>query len=412
MKPSQPFPFSNWQFQIGHWKSIKLLLTTFVLGCLIGTTGFLRAAEEDVVVRGTAWGLNAKPTLLSLSGFSGEADQVLRFDLEVMGCKIVAADQAQFQVTGSNNGRVEGRLIDAVSKAQLLGKAYAGGNTRQQAHALADDIVALLPNHGKGIARTRIAFKVDAGRNSEIGVADYDGFGAQTVTSDQTLNKAPAWMPGRNAIYYTSQKLGSTDIFLQDLSTGDRRAFAQYAGSNYSPAPSADGHKVAMILSKDGWTDVYAAAADGSGLVRLTKSKEDESSPCWSPDGKYVCFAGKANERRGLYRVPATGGEQQRIPTAGVSSPTEPDWSPDGKWIAFTAQRGGGFDICVVELSSGRVSVLVEGEDPSWAPNSRNLVYARRSGAGRVLSLLDVPTKQFKDVRRISGGASQPSWAK
>jgi TolB protein len=393
-------------------KPTKLLLATVALGCLIGPASLRAAEEEPIVIPGTTWSLNAKPTPISLSGFSGEVDQVLRFDLEVMGCKIVPADQAQYQVTGSNNGRVEARVMDTVSKAQKLGKAYTGGTARQQAHALADDIVALLPDHGKGIARTRIAFKVDSGRNSEIGVADYDGFGAQRVTSDNTLNKAPAWVPGRNALYYSSQKFGNTDIFLQDLSTGDRRTFAQYPGSSMSPAVSAGGNKVAMILSKDGWTDVYACNADGSGLVRLTKSKEDESSPCWSPDGKYVCFAGKVNERRGLYRVPAGGGELQRIATAGVSSPTEPDWSPDGKWIAFTAQRGGGFDICVVEVSSGRVSVLVEGEDPSWAPNSRNLVYARRAGGGRVLSLLDVPTKQFKDVRRISGGASQPSWAK
>jgi len=393
-------------------KTFKLLLTTFALGCLVGSSPALRAADDEVVVGKTTWSLNAKPTLLSLSGFSGEVEQALRFDLEVMGCKIVPATEAQYQVTGSNNGRVEGRLIDAISKAQLLGKAYAGGTQRQQAHALADDIVALLPNHGKGIARTRIAFKMDTGRNSEIGVSDYDGFGAQTATSDSTLNVAPAWAPGRNAIYYTSYKLGSPDIFLQDLSTGNRQAVAQFAGSNLSPSPSPDRQKLAMILSKDGWTDVYAMNTDGSGVVRLTKSREDESSPCWSPDSKYVCFAAKVSERRGLYRISATGGDMQRISTAGVSSPTEPDWSPDGKWIAFTAQRGGGFDICVVPSQGGSVTVLVEGEDPSWAPNSRNLVYARRSGAGRVLSLLDVPTKQFKDVRRISGSASQPSWAK
>jgi TolB protein len=392
--------------------TFKHLAIAFTLAALPGLPTALHAQEEPVPIRKSVWSLNTKPTLVSLAGFSGEVEQTLRFDLEVMGCKLVLPAEAHYQVTGSSAGRVEARMVDAISKAQMLGKAYAGGTPRVQAHTLADDIVALLPNHGQGIARTRIAFKVDNGRNSEIGIADYDGFGAQTITSDNTSVVAPVWAPGRNAIYYTSHKLNSPDIYVQNLSTGERRAVVQFSGSNLSPAPSPDGRKLAAVLSKDGWVDLYVMNVDGSEVVRLTRSRDHESSPCWSRDSRYVIYAGAVNERRGLYRVPVGGGAAQRITTSGVANPTEPDVSPDGEWIAFTSQRGGGFDICVVPAKGGGATVLVEGEDPSWAPNSRNLIYARRSGSGRVLSLLDVPTKQFKDVRRISGGASQPSWAK
>jgi len=112
-----------------------------------------------------------------------------------------------------------------------------------------------------------------------------------------------------------------------------------------------------------------------------------------------------------LCKVPASGGTAERISTGGVSNPSEPDWSPDGKWIVFTAMMGG-FEICVVPASGGQATVLVSGEDPSWAANSRTVVFARRRGDGRGLSLLDVPTKQVKDIPRISGSNSQPSWAK
>jgi TolB protein len=178
-----------------------------------------------------------------------------------------------------------------------------------------------------------------------------------------------------------------------------------------SPAVSPDGSRVAMILSKDGWTDLYVGAAGGGGVTRLTKSPQDESSPCWSPDGKWICFAGKQGERRGLYKVASTGGEPQRINT-GTPRPTEPAWSPDGKWIAYTTQYRD-FAICVVPASGGQSIELASGEDPSWAPNSRTLIFARRQGGRHTLSLLDVPTKQVKDVPRISGSnsQSQPSWA-
>ncbi len=387
--------------------TVGTLTVLFLAGCHDRLS-----AEDEIVLRKETWQLNEKPVPIAVNGFSGEVDQALKFDLGVMGFIIVPAGSAglNYQVTGSNNGRVEGRLMDLISKSQLLGKAYTGGSLRQQTHALADDIVLAI-RHQKGIALTRVAFKAEKGGNGEIYFADFDGYNAQAVTHDNTIVTAPALVPGRLALYYTSYKLGKPDVFYHDLATGARNVIARYSGSNISPAPSPDGRHVAMILSKDGWTDLYVANADGSGLLRLTKSREDESSPCWSPDGQWICFAAKVKERRVLCKVPASGGETQVIRTAGVSSPTEPDWSPDGKWIAFTAQMGN-FEICVVPAQGGTATVLTAGEDPSWAPNSRNLIFDRRAGDGYVLSLLDVPTKQVKDVRRISGSCSQPSWAR
>jgi TolB protein len=156
---------------------------------------------------------------------------------------------------------------------------------------------------------------------------------------------------------------------------------------------------------------VWVCDADGSNLKQLTSTPEDESSPCWSPDGKWICYATKVAERRVLAKVPAGGGAMQRIPTPGAPNPTEPDWSPDGKWIAFTSQAGG-FDICVVPADGGTPTVLVGGEDPSWSPNSRTLIFTRRVGGRYVLSVLDVFTKQVKDIARISGSDSQPAWAR
>jgi TolB protein len=354
----------------------------------------------------------AKPILVSMSGLTGEAATALQFDLYVQGFAFTNAAAAQYLISGSNNGNLQARATDPHNKSTLVSKAYSGASLRRQVHAFADDFLQALSR--KGIAQTKIAFKGENSPTSEIYVADFDGHNAQAVTRDNNLVAAPCWVPGQMALYYVSYKLNHADIFYHDLSTGARRAFARYGGSNMSPAASPGGSKVAMILSKDGWTDLYVCDADGSGLKRLTKSQQDESSPCWSPDGKWICFAAKEKERRTLCRVSPSGGALQTIGTSGMPSPTEPDWSPDGKWIAFTAQYRSGFQICVVPAEGGTAVSLVEGEDPSWAPNSRTLAFGRRQAGRYTLSLLDVMTKQYKDVSRISGisSQSQPSWAK
>jgi Tol biopolymer transport system component len=56
--------------------------------------------------------------------------------------------------------------------------------------------------------------------------------------------------------------------------------------------------------------------------------------------------------------------------------------------------------------------VLVRGENPSWAPNSRTLVFNHAVGYRQTLSVLDVFTKQVKDIGRILGSDSEPAWAK
>lgn len=377
------------------------------------TSATLVLAQPEVIpIEREAGPGKTKPVWVSMSGFTGEAAQVLQFDLYVQGFGFTNAEGAQYLISGSNNGDLQGRATDRFNKNTLVSKGYSGAPLRRQAHAFVDDFVKAL--NLQPIAQTKIAFKGENGHNGEIYVADFDGHNGKPVTSDNTIVAAPSWVPRHMALYYTSYKLNHADIFYHELSSGNRKAFARFGGSNISPAVSPDGGQVAMILSKDGWTDLYVSGADGSGLKRLTKSPQDESSPCWSPDGRWICYASKDRERRALRKIPAAGGESQVISTSGLPSPTEPDWSPDGKLIAFTAQFRSGFQICVVGPNGANATQLVEGEDPSWAPNSRTLAFARRQGGHYVLSLLDVPTKQFKDVARIPGcnSQSQPSWAR
>jgi len=389
---------------------LKIVLPALFVICAANLVCGQNDQNQIVITRPVAT-FGVKPIPVSLDGFSGEVAEVLKFDLYVQGFSFVAPDAAQYQISGSNDGNVVGRVADKFARSTLFSRSYTGASLRRQAHTFADDIVFAITGK-KGIGQTKIAFKAQAPDGTgEIYVSDFDGHTPTNVARDNAIVAAPAWVPGRLALYYTSYKLGNPDIFYHNLNTGQRHVIAGYSGLNTSAAVSPDGTKVALILSKSGSPDVWVCDADGSNLKRLTTGVED-SSPCWSPDGQWICFATKITGRRLLAKVPAGGGAVHVISTAGAPNPTEPDWSPDGKWIAFTTQTSE-FDICVVPADgSAPPVVLVRGEDPSWSPNSRTLIYNRSAGYRQTLSVLDVFTKQYKDVGRIAGSDSEPAWAK
>jgi len=353
-----------------------------------------------------------KPIPVALQGYTGETLQVLQFDLYVQGFSFVGAESAQYLINGSNTGTVTGSLTDKFAKSVLFSRTYNGASERRQAHALADDIVAAIRNT-KPIGGSKIAYKSQSPQGpGEIYIADFDGWNAQKVTADGAIVAKPAWVPGRLALYYTSYARSNPDIYYHNLGTGQRRIIAGYSGLNTSAAVSPDGSKVAMILSKSGSPNVWICDASGADLKRLTKGIED-SSPCWSPNGEWICFAAKINSRRSLAKVRASGGEVERLATTGAPNPTEPDWSPDGKWIAFTSQAGGEFNVCVLAADGGMAPVvLVSGQNPSWSANSRTLVYNHGPAGHQTLAVVDVFTRQTKDCHRAAGSNSEPGWSR
>src|SRR5205823_1986763 len=115
-----------------------------------------------------------------------------------------------YHLTGSNAAQVEGRLNDGAKS--ILAKAYTGGTPRSQAHALADDVVQAVFGI-PGIARTKIVYKRDNGKTSEIYVSDYDGFNPVAVTADNSIVASPTWAAGRKMLYYMSYRAVYADIY-------------------------------------------------------------------------------------------------------------------------------------------------------------------------------------------------------
>src|SRR3954470_8033531 len=87
-------------------------------------------------------------------------------------------------------------------------------------------------------------------------------------------------------------------------------------------------------------TDVWMTSWDGSQSIRLTSTPESESSPRWSPDGRWLAFVSGRQEGKGgqIWLLDRRGGEAQRVTQikGGVSGVA---WSPDGKRLAVVVDE-------------------------------------------------------------------------
>ena len=111
----------------------------------------------------------------------------------------------------------------------------------------------------------------------------------------------------------------------------------------------------------------------------------------------------------------ADGSNQNRI-SFGNGRYSTPVWSPDGQWIAFTKQGGGKFAIGVMKPDGSGERILTEGyhnEGPTWAPNSRVLMFFRDTqGENGGPQLWSVDITGYNEQRLpIQGLGSDPAWS-
>lgn len=329
------------------------------------------------------------------------------------------AQGAEALVVGSVQRLADGRfdvryrLMDTVKSVNLSGFAQvaAPDRLRVAGHQIADDIHEKLLGV-RGAFATRIAYVTKVGAEYRLEIADADGEGTQMALRSNEPIMSPSWAPDGRRIAYVSFENKKPVVYVQDLTSRQRTAVANYRGSNSAPGWSPDGKRLAVALSRDGNTQVYLVNADGSGLRRLTNSPGIETEPQFSPDGKFIYFTSDRSGGPQIYRMTIDGTEPQRM-TFNGSYNISPRVSPDGRTLAYVSRRDGRFQLHALDLASGQELRLSEGpndESPSFAPNGRYLMYATESARRGTLAAVSSDGRVRYRLTTQAGDVREPTW--
>jgi dipeptidyl aminopeptidase/acylaminoacyl peptidase len=140
---------------------------------------------------------------------------------------------------------------------------------------------------------------------------------------------------------------------------------------------------------RDQNAELFVMRADGTGVHRLTRYRQEDVEPTWSPDGSRIAFSRRVG-RTGLiaiHTIRPDGTGLRRVTAALPGSPSGPVWSPDGRSIAFTLDRGTAqIPLYLVNANGSRPRLVARVADmaqgPQWSPDGRLIAVTGLTGCG------------------------------
>ncbi|MGA2144299.1 MAG: S9 family peptidase [Bryobacteraceae bacterium] len=185
----------------------------------------------------------------------------------------------------------------------------------------------------------------------------------------------------------------------RDLTPGthDVPPFSLGGPDDYAISP--DGQEVCYSMNADPVpatstnSDLYAVSIQGGAPRKITATPGNDSSPQYSPDGKYLAWraqfrAGYESDRYRLMVLERATGKTTNLTETLDRWVNSFSWSPESRTLFFTTADRGRQWIQFIPVTGGGVRVAVRGDgefdDMQLSADGKTMVYTQQTGSAPV----------------------------
>ena len=163
--------------------------------------------------------------------------------------------------------------------------------------------------------------------------------------------------------------------------------------------------------------DIFVIKTDGTGLQQLTNDVYKDRYPRWSPDGRRIAFQSNRGGKFDIWLINPDGSALERLTYAPAPAVYFPVWSPDGKRLVYTIPDASPFVMEVGKLwkeQSPKPVVLppelgARFEVWSWSPDGRKLAGELRKPDATPYGL-GIYSLESEKLERLTHFGLRPVW--
>ncbi|MBA4366033.1 MAG: hypothetical protein C0403_00135 [Desulfobacterium sp.] len=188
-------------------------------------------------------------------------------------------------------------------------------------------------------------------------------------------------------------------------------------------AVSRDGKRLVCAMEKNGFTNLWLYSADPQKIifpVQITDDPFIESSPVFSPDGRFIAFTGTNDDVKGdiyLLNIEKAGSLPEKL-TGRETRDGGACFDPTGKILYFHQTLPGEVLPKIVSLRLDgkhlihRIETGSDGSDPDLSPDGQKICYTSyQSDPTGSIMIYDLKTLERKAVTAGTSYDSSPKWS-